>query len=536
MSIAKKLILSFVIVLFTSILVSGIGIWSIQSLSSTLDEINDDTLPQVQLIGKIKASLVDFRNRETQLLIARNAEELTDTIQRMNKNLGELQAADQELQIHLSDEEKSLHHDFQNRFATFLTSHQIYEQLIRDGKKEEALDRFAGETRKNFRETLPVVDRLVELFGNEANQDKQNANHLVHTTQIAMISATVLALICSLGLSVWLYQTTIPELHKIRSVTALIAKERDFTQRIDIDTSDEIGETAQAVNQVIATMQSSLRELLDGILMNASASEQLSQAAQQASSSSVQQSDAATTMAAAMEQLTVSMGQVARNAGRASELSQLSGDASQKGEQVITASVQQMREIAHRIQQTAHAVQQLGESSKEISGIVEVIRDVADQTNLLALNAAIEAARAGEQGRGFAVVADEVRNLAARTALATSDISTKIAGIQSGVDSATHNMDSAVALVETGVGTVDSAGESVKLINNRIQEAESEVNAISLALKEQSEASNQIAVNVEHIARMSEQNRTAAAQAASLSQNLSNRAEAMRQIAQRFRV
>ena len=537
MSIAQKLIFSFILTFLLSVAVGGVGLFGMNSLATALNDINNADLPQIQYSAAMKAELIDYRNRETQLLITHSAEEIGETLSRMNKNLAALNNQEQSmLPVLQTAEGKALHRAYRDKLRNYLETHPQLEALVKDGKADEAIAYFRGPSRKAFRELLPSADKLVEFAVGNAQASKQRAETLSEQTRLTMIGITMLALSASIGLSFWLFNATIPGLRKIQQATGTMAGNLDFTQRIAIASGDEVGETAEAVNRVATAIQNGLKELLEGINLNAETSGQLAQAADRASSSSIKQSEAASSMAATVEELTVSINQVASNAARAFDLSHNSGEAARNGNNVIAESVRQMRDIASRIRQTAASVEQLGNASREISGIVRVIRDVADQTNLLALNAAIEAARAGEQGRGFAVVADEVRNLAARTAIATQDISTKIAGIQSGVDSAAAGMSEAVGLVETGVAIADSAGASVQQINARTTEAESEVNAISYALREQGEASNQIAAHVEQIARMSEENSQVAENTASLSRQLSARAETMRQVARRFRI
>ena len=254
------------------------------------------------------------------------------------------------------------------------------------------------------------------------------------------------------------------------------------------------------------------------------------------SASSDNQSEAAASMAASVEQMTVSINHISERARDTQTVSTQTGDLSREGAAVVRRSADEMEQIADSVNQSAESVRKLGEQSKEIAHIVSVIKDIADQTNLLALNAAIEAARAGEQGRGFAVVADEVRKLSEKTAGSTSEIAGMIDAIAAGTQEAVGTMERGVTKVGAGVALAREAGESINRIeagSGRVLEA---VNDISGALREQSQASNDIAKHVERIAQMSEENSIAVKETANASHSLESLAGALQRSISRFRV
>ncbi|ARS48158.1 methyl-accepting chemotaxis protein [Ectopseudomonas hydrolytica] len=283
---------------------------------------------------------------------------------------------------------------------------------------------------------------------------------------------------------------------------------------------DEIGVLLDA----FVTMQERLREMIGQIRIGAGqlvdAAQNISNASTQLSVSTHEQSQAASSMAATVEELTVSINHVADNAKEAHGLSSDSGRQSAEGGAVIQETLSSMQRIADTVQGAAAQIAELGQHSDQISSIVNVIKEIADQTNLLALNAAIEAARAGEQGRGFAVVADEVRLLAQRTANSTQEITEMIKKIQLGTRNAVSNMEIGVQQVNGGVEQASQAGDAIIAIRQASASVVGVVDQISLALREQTVASQDVARNVERIAQMSMQNSEAVADTSRTAQDL----------------
>ncbi|MBI2277360.1 MAG: methyl-accepting chemotaxis protein [Dechloromonas sp.] len=259
-------------------------------------------------------------------------------------------------------------------------------------------------------------------------------------------------------------------------------------------------------------MQGSLRGMIGRIL---STSDQLAQSARQLAASSQQvqqaserQSDSSAAVASSIEQMTVCVGQISENAAGAQRHASETGSLAKDGANAVQGVIAEMDKISTAVATSSRVITSLGEQSHKISNIVKVIKEIADQTNLLALNAAIEAARAGEQGRGFAVVADEVRKLAERTTLSTQEIAAMIQSVQGGTDDAVAGMAQGSTLVDEGVQMVSSTGVSMEKIQDSVQKVLSAVDDISSALKEQSSASHLIARNVEGIAEMTEETST----------------------------
>ena len=289
----------------------------------------------------------------------------------------------------------------------------------------------------------------------------------------------------------------------------------------------------------ISTMQETLRTMIAGIVGNAeqvaSAANQLFAASEQVAERASQQGDAASSMAASVEEMAVSIDQVKENATEAHNISQTAGEISEEGASVIHNAASEMRKISQAVQASSQIVEDLGHQSDQITSIVNTIKEIADQTNLLALNAAIEAARAGEQGRGFAVVADEVRKLAERTGNSTKEIGEMVAKIQNGTRSAVSSMQDGVRQVSNGVELANQAGDSINRIRDGALRVTVVVNGISDSISEQSMASNEIAQKLEVIAQMSEESAAAVRQTADAARQLQALSSSLRQTVAQFK-
>jgi len=287
-------------------------------------------------------------------------------------------------------------------------------------------------------------------------------------------------------------------------------------------------------------MQQTLRKMIDEIVHGAeqlsSASNELLSASEEVATRSHQQSEAASAMAAAVEEMTVSIDQVAENAREAHTISVHAGDLSSRGTLVIHNAASEMNKLSEAVQSSSRVIEELGSQSDQITSIVNTIKEIADQTNLLALNAAIEAARAGEQGRGFAVVADEVRKLAERTSLSTKEIAGMVGKIQNGTRTAVDSMDTGVKQAEKSVELATQAGTSITDIRDGSTRVIDVVNSISDSIREQGAASSDIAKNIEHIAQMSEESARAVRHTADAARHLQQLSASLHVSVSRFKL
>lgn len=325
------------------------------------------------------------------------------------------------------------------------------------------------------------------------------------TLVVLVVVGGVLAFMIESGL--------VGRLNELRSVIERMYMDGDLTRRAPDSGSDEVAATAQAFNKLMASFSTIIGKVFFNSVEVARASALLIDEANTVATGSNQQRDAALATASAMNQLTGNMHEVSQNATATAQIAESASGLSAEGMDIVRDASAEMERIAASVTQSSEVVYALGERSKAISGIVQTIREIADQTNLLALNAAIEAARAGEQGRGFAVVADEVRKLAERTSQATGEIGSMISAIQGETDSAIASIEAGTGQAKNGAALAQQAADSLDRINRGARETMEKVDAIAAAIDEQSRAGADIADHVRNIMSMAEANSDATGKA-----------------------
>ncbi|MBB6290596.1 methyl-accepting chemotaxis protein [Pseudomonas sp. SJZ103] len=380
-----------------------------------------------------------------------------------------------------------------------------------------------------MRETLAEITAAENTLLATRSQEMLDAKRLALTILILGGASTA---ILSLILAATLGRSTTRRLQlAIDAATAIANGKLDTV--IDTSSHDELP-------KAFDRMQKRLREMIQQISQAANelmvSVQQISGASEQLSSAIQEQSTSASMMAATIEELTVSIHHVSENADEAHQLASRSGQQSQNGARVIENTLSSMNGIARTVQHSSTQVAGLGQHSEQISSIISVIQGIADQTNLLALNAAIEAARAGEQGRGFAVVADEVRLLAQNTGKSTQEIAVMIEKIQAGVRDTVESMRGGVLEVNQGVETASTAGAAIVEIRDSSGKVLQVVDQISFALREQTAASQDVARNVERTAQMAEMNNVSVQELLKTSGGLKKLATSLQQEVSKFQL
>ena len=554
MTIKNKLITLLLAALLGLLVLGGSSVLGLSRTLTAIEDIGDNRMPSVEALLQLKEAVTDLSRAMYQGSAAtfqpsqeaKNGE-LKSALKRRIEAAKRAQAAIAVYEALPADAEeqalwKATKSSWDAWLAYELKGREINQQAV-DHPSQESPLQMAESTVKITQERRAISGKLYEQLDAVIAYNKKAAQASAAEAETTAQRAkqwqfgTLLVLVVGLSVMGWMiFRAIMGPLARAQETVQAIAASNDLTRRVGYRANDEIGGLVRALDAMLENMQQSLRSIQQNMSSAQSAVSNLNTAAAEVAASSATQSGAASSMAASIEELTVSISSVSSSADDANRLAQESAHAASDGSASIEQTVEEMNAIDNAVSRASQVIGSLGEESQRISAVVQVIKEVADQTNLLALNAAIEAARAGEQGRGFAVVADEVRKLAERTTQSTQDIAAMIGAIQASSNQAVQEMERVVENVATGKQKASEAGSHIDDIRNSAARVTASVSEISNALQEQSIASTEIAKYVESIAQMTEENHTASGHAADTAMQVEQMANEVSTVIGRFRV
>jgi methyl-accepting chemotaxis protein len=535
-SLRGKLIINFMV--SGGVLIAAIVfcLLQIRSVGQATADIASNWLPSVQQAGEISQLRLRYRVRSLELMQASSDEErnaIEKSLESLDKSLSE--ALKKYEPLISSEEEKKVFQNAVQAVAAYHGTVQDAFKLVRAGDLEGAQKLRKTSWSKaadNVREQTDALQKInrqgSEAAAVAAARDVGSAiNGGLLALLIGVLAAIAATLLVSRNLSGRLSSSV---------VAAQQIAGGDLTGSLPPVSKDEVGQLIAATTEMQQSLRTAMRETRESAGSILDCSSQMNEAVAQMEQSAVIQSAVASAIAANIEQMTVSINHVSDNTSDAARFAQDSDQQAGEGYAEIEKLVVRIGEVADVVRRAAEQIAKLEDDSEQISNIVNVIKDIADQTNLLALNAAIEAARAGEQGRGFAVVADEVRKLSERTAVSTGEIATMVSAIQHSTREVVTEVGRGVSLVEEGVVNARQAGNSIARLREMAQEVSRLVAEVDSALREQSVASNDVAKKVEDVATQAEEASSIANQTALAAGSMKQTAHEMQQRVERFRI
>jgi len=536
MTIKMRLISGFGILTALTLIISLVSIFSLYYIKNDVDSMVNDRWPESvaanNVVDGINIVAMALRNA----ILANNNDLMQKELEKIEKVRSEVTEELEKLNKHAETEkQKEMLKKITDSRAAYTEVQKNIISLIKEGKKNEAGSALMSKLRPLQEEYVTNVEDYIVYQGKLVEEAGKGAFSGINKSITITIALFCIVALLAGSVAIWILRSITVPLNKAVEVANKVA-EGDLSVNIETQSTNEIGQLSLAVKHMVDKLKDLIANIKSTSDNLASASQELSASAEQMSRGLTEQSGRSSQIATAANEMSQTIVDVAKNssniASSATETLKIADD----GKEIVGKSVDEVKAIAETVSESAKLISSLGERSKQIGEIVNVIKDIADQTNLLALNAAIEAARAGEQGRGFAVVADEVRKLAERTAKATAEIGEMIGAIQVEMDQAVNSMEEGTKRVETGVQFSAQAGEALRKIVKSVGELQSMVQQIATATEEMSTASEQISTDIETIANVSKETTVSSEQVSEASSDLARLAGNLQGLVAKYKV
>lgn len=532
MSIGKRLMILIVIALIAMMGTGVFGVYQLKGMQGHFENVTKRSVPALTTMAQVNDHFKELRALLLALLMEEDEDLRKAFAQKINETRTELkQSVADFAQIPGAGEStKELDQIVENYSKALDATLAVASQK---DAAQLALYTKVLPAEKSFSDFLTATQK--KLHDNQNALQQQVTHSSSQSISIYIATLLVVAIVVAI-LGFMLYRSITSSLVEMTATMKNVANNLDFRQRLSVKSKDEIGATASAFNTLLDTVQNSLREIVQSMDTLSLATRRLNNSTQEIRSISEQTSDSSSAVSATVQQVTVSIDHIATQTEQAENLSRESGQQAAAGGEVIHSTIEQIRSIADTVDSAASSIAMLRDQIASISTVLNVIRDVADQTNLLALNAAIEAARAGEHGRGFAVVADEVRKLAERTTSSTREIANLIQTIQASASNAVTTMQIVVERVGEGVHNANTASNALHSIREGSDKVLLTVSEIATSIRQQSSASAHIADQFQRIANISEEARRTVVDTTQSTQELEQLAVRLNDTVKRYQI
>ncbi|MHA6534439.1 methyl-accepting chemotaxis protein [Paenibacillus sp. BAC0078] len=518
-----KLISSFLVVAVILAFVGVYGLSNLGSINNSLDDMYKNNLIPVSSLQASQNSFTTMRGIARDLYIRESLDERKQRVEDYKvekQNVLDNIAAFRKTK--LSQDSIKAIEPFENAWNAYLTTYESIVSSALAGRDDELLGKLRSSTLSDQADALKqIINSLISINIKEADQARINGADLYSSSRTITLSVIIIAVLLCIVLGIVISRVISRPLARVVQ-TLVKVTDGDLRTQVDIDTKDEIGMLASKVNEMVLNLRNTVGAILSHSQSLAASAQEISASTQEVASGSASTANDASTISELFKELSSAIHSVAQNTEQASSISDETVQIAEDGNNIIRESMESMQSVSDQMSR-------LEEDSQKVGDIIDVIEDIADQTNLLALNAAIEAARAGEQGRGFAVVADEVRKLAERSGEATKQITGIIKGMQVNTR---YSVNSVQESAELSQKTGTAFHKIVSMVNNAGQK----ISEIAAASEEQAAQSTNVLAAVENISATTEQSAASSEETASSAQSLANLAEELQNTVATFRL
>ena len=540
MKISTKLLLSFLLCALVTLGVGTLGIKGVVRLATALELTFSNNLVSVSTTAATLNGLVAHNRGLYRLMDASNGDVSQQDRDRVRQDIAtELKRSQAAYATYratpLEADERAAGDKLDQIWPTYISNSERIMAMLDSGQVEQARAQLNSTNNELFRQARELIRVIIESNNRQIKEGAVAADELRSSAMAWMIGGIVMAFLIAIIIGVLITRLiTRPIAQAVQSAQRIARG--DLTHAILTERTDEAGQLLMALSDMQGGLKSTLLEIANASDQLASAAEELSAVTEESSRGLTRQNDEIQQAATAVNQMTAAVDEVASNAVSTSQASRKATDEAEDGRQQVEQAVSGMSAMVVEINDSTQSVADLAGQVREIGKVIDVIRGIADQTNLLALNAAIEAARAGEQGRGFAVVADEVRALAHRTQTSTVDIEKMIGEVQVGADDAVAAMNKSLTWANNTQTLAQNAGEALQRITDSVALINERNLVIASASEEQAQVAREVDRNLLNIQDLSTQTAAGAHQTNASSQDLSRLATSFNVLVSKFQL
>ena len=536
MNIAPRAFLGFSIIGLLMLVLGIFALTQMSKINDATETMATNSMPSIKALDKLTEASIRLRVLSYRLMLNRDPDTLQKTVDLLamrNKQVEDARAI--YVKLISAPEEQAAYDQYLSLLNDYRRMEDRMKSLSSANKLDELTTMLSADLQTNSDQMNVVLGKLVEINTQQLN----DTNKIASTQYSSAITMVVTLLIVATALTLlfaWLLTNSITRPIASALKAAEEVAEGDLTRTIEVDGTDEAGRLLSAMLKMQSRLRDTLQRISGSATQLASAAEELNAVTDESARGLSQQNNEIEQAATAVNEMTSAVEEVARNAVSTSEASKNATTSASDGRDLVQETVSAIERMSGDVQSTATLIGNLADESRDIGKVLDVIRGLADQTNLLALNAAIEAARAGEAGRGFAVVADEVRALAHRTQQSTSEIERMIGSIQGGTEQAVSSMRNSTERAESTLNIAKGAGLALDTINSAVVEINERNLVIASAAEEQAQVAREVDRNLVNIRDLSTQSATGANQTSAASNELSRLAVDLNGMVARFRL